>query len=118
MSTVGRDDADSVSVSTSSTFSGSVSEAIFSLRKPNSGSVWGSSEVCCCSVVFGIGNSVSWSLTGELQNLLAKEEDLYGADLQRVKSKAFLGGVLELEAKSLSLSTFTLSWNGNSDSWS
>ena len=117
MSTVGRN-TDSVSVSTSSTFSGSVSEAIFSLRKPNSGSVWGSSEVCCCSVVFGIGNSVSWSLTGELQNLLAKEEDLYGADLQRVKSKAFLGGVLELEAKSLSLSTFTLSWNGNSDSWS
>lgn len=62
-------------------------ETIFSLsesfKNPNLGSIWGSSEL---DSVFGR------SAFGELQNLLAKEEDLYGADLQRVNNKAFLGG--------------------------
>ncbi|KAI5318745.1 PREDICTED: polyol transporter [Prunus dulcis] len=37
-------------------------------------------------------SSVSSALIGEPQNLLAKDEDLYSADLHRVNSKAFLGG--------------------------
>lgn len=71
-------------------------ESILSLREsfknPNSGSgsVWGSSEV--------LGSSEF----GELQNLLAREEDLYGADLQRVNNKAFLGGVQALSTYVLS----------------
>lgn len=63
------------------------------------------------------GKSVSWSLTGELQNLQASEEDLYGADLQRVNNKAFFGGVLGLEAKeTIFLSALVLSSEADSDS--
>lgn len=97
----------------SSTFSCSVvSEAIFVPRNPSLASVCGSSEA---GSVFE--KSVSCSLTGELQNLQASDEDLYGADLQRVNKKAFFGGVLELEEKeTLFLSTLALSWDADSDS--
>lgn len=120
MSTLGRDAiADAISTpfssdNNSSTFSSSsVSEAILVPRNPSLGSVCGSSEA---GSVFG--NSVSWSLTGELQNLQARDEDLYGADLQRVNNNAFFGGVPGLEAKeTIFLSTLVLSSEADSDSW-
>lgn len=42
---------------------------------------------------------------GEPQNLPAKEEDLYGADLHRVNNKAFLGGEEGEDAKTLGSSS-------------
>lgn len=51
-------------------------------------------------------DSVSSSfLKGELQNLLARDEDLYGADLHLVNNKAFFGGVEQFEFETIALST-------------
>lgn len=54
------------------------------------------------------------SVSSEPQNLLAKEEDLNGADLHLVNSKAFLGGVLEMEAKGMLSQVLTLSSSSSS----
>lgn len=78
--------SDSVSVDSLSSLSSSLSEG-FPFSRP---------VRCSCSV--------SSLLNGEPQNLLAKDEDLYGADLHLVNSKAFFGGVQGLETKEIALS--------------
>lgn len=58
-------------------------------------------------------SSVSSALIGEPQNLLAKDEDLYGADLHRVNSKAFFGGEEE-EEETKALAFLSYSWSSSS----
>lgn len=68
------------------------------------------------SFVFSVSSSfLSWLANGDPQNLQAKEEDLYGADRQRVKSNAFLGGdEQEEDAKILASFSFSSLFSSSS----
>lgn len=80
------------SSSSSTTFSSSSSSSGWTLDSPSEtdsglGSSTADSSPYCCGL---------WAPTalssGEPQNRQAEEEDLYGADLERVRSRAFFGG--------------------------